>query len=174
MALAVVSEERSFVRTFSTHLTRICKFRVGEAKVIKAAELRLNKTLQSLCDSRLLAPQNRTRCLQLRGPLGESRSDDAVGRGAQLSGAELLAGDEAGNKVLIYHSSCQPPGVVGVAEVVKEAYPDPTQFDASSPYYDERSSEERPHWVVVDVRGLYRLERFVSCERSRRKAPFQR
>ena len=74
----------------------------------------------------------------------------------------FLRAMKAGNKVLIYHSSCQPPGVVGVAEVVKEAYPDPTQFDASSPYYDERSSEDRPRWVAVDVRGLYRLERFVS------------
>ncbi len=68
----------------------------------------------------------------------------------------------AGDKALIYHSSCKPPGVVGVAEVVRAAYPDPTQFDAASDFYDERASEEEPRWSAVDVKGLYRLKRFVS------------
>ena len=79
---------------------------------------------------------------------------------------------KTGDKVLIYHSSCTPPGVVGVAEVVKRAYPDPTQFDKTSPHYDERSTEQEPRWVAVDVRGLYKLERFVSLREIKAEAAF--
>ena len=79
---------------------------------------------------------------------------------------------KTGDKVLIYHSSCTPPGAVGVAEVVKHAYPDPTQFDKTSPYYDERSTEQEPRWVAVDVRGLYKLERFVSLREIKAEAAF--
>ena len=71
---------------------------------------------------------------------------------------------KVGDKVLIYHSNCKPPGVVGVAEVAKEAYPDPTQFDTSSEYYDEKSSRDGPRWTVVEVRGLHPLERFVPLQ----------
>ena len=69
-----------------------------------------------------------------------------------------------GERALIYHSSCKPPGAVGVAEVVREAYPDPTQFDPSSPYFDEKSTKDDPRWVSVDVRGCYALRRFVTLQ----------
>jgi predicted RNA-binding protein with PUA-like domain len=61
---------------------------------------------------------------------------------------------QVGDGVLFYHSSCAEPGVVGVARVASTAYPDPTQFDASSPYYDPASKPEAPRWLLVDVQVL--------------------
>lgn len=57
-----------------------------------------------------------------------------------------------GDGVLFYHSSCPEPGIAGIAEVVGSAYPDATQFDPDSPYFDPKSSREAPRWVHVDVR----------------------
>jgi predicted RNA-binding protein with PUA-like domain len=59
---------------------------------------------------------------------------------------------QPGDGVLFYHSSCPEPGVAGIAEVVGNAYPDATQFDPDSPYFDPKSSPEAPRWVHVDVR----------------------
>jgi len=57
-----------------------------------------------------------------------------------------------GDKVLFYHSSCPEPGIVGIAEVCKPAYPDETQFDRKSKYYDEKSTRENPRWLHVDIK----------------------
>lgn len=57
-----------------------------------------------------------------------------------------------GDGVLFYHSSCPEPGIAGLAEVCSAPYPDATQFDAKSPYYDPKSRREEPRWVHVDVR----------------------
>ncbi len=57
-----------------------------------------------------------------------------------------------GDMVLFYHSSTDPAGIVGIAEIAREAYPDPTQFDASSYKFDPKSTRENPRWVAVDVR----------------------
>jgi predicted RNA-binding protein with PUA-like domain len=57
-----------------------------------------------------------------------------------------------GDGVLFYHSSCPEPGIAGIAEVVGSAYPDATQFDPDSPYFDPKSSRDAPRWVHVDVR----------------------
>ena len=59
---------------------------------------------------------------------------------------------KVGDGVLFYHSSCPEPGIAGLAEVAKKAYPDRTQFDPKSPYYDPKSTPENPRWVNVDVR----------------------
>ncbi len=56
-----------------------------------------------------------------------------------------------GDEVFIYHSSCKNVGIVGTAEVVKAAYPDPTQFNPESDYYDPKSTPENPRWVSVDI-----------------------
>ncbi len=57
-----------------------------------------------------------------------------------------------GDQVLFYHSSCAEPGIVGVAEVVREAYPDPTALDPKSDYYDPSSAKAgESRWVMVDV-----------------------
>ena len=53
--------------------------------------------------------------------------------------------------VFFYHSSCSPAGVVGVAKVCKEAYPDHTSWDPNSPYFDAKSTPEKPRWFMVDV-----------------------
>ncbi len=57
-----------------------------------------------------------------------------------------------GDGVLFYHSSCPEPGIAGLAEVCSLPYPDPTQFDPASPYYDAKSNPEAPRWSLVDVR----------------------
>ncbi len=57
-----------------------------------------------------------------------------------------------GDRVLFYHSSCPEPGIAGLAEVSSMAYPDPTQFDAKSPYFDAKSTPQAPRWLMVDVR----------------------
>ncbi|MCX7893685.1 MAG: EVE domain-containing protein [Burkholderiales bacterium] len=57
-----------------------------------------------------------------------------------------------GDGVLFYHSSCAEPGIAGIAEVAREAYPDETQFDPKSEYYDPATTREAPRWLNVDVR----------------------
>jgi predicted RNA-binding protein with PUA-like domain len=57
-----------------------------------------------------------------------------------------------GDGVLFYHSSCPEPGIAGLAEVASTAYPDATQFDPDSPYYDPKARRERPRWYNVDVK----------------------
>ena len=59
-----------------------------------------------------------------------------------------------GDGVLFYHSSCAEPGIAGLAEVASAAYPDPTQFDRKSDYYDPKSKRVAPRWVTLDVRAL--------------------
>ena len=71
-------------------------------------------------------------------------------------------GMQVGDGVLFYHSSCAVPGVAGLAEVASEAYPDPTQFDRKSDYYDEASQREAPRWFLVDVRFKRKLERTIT------------
>ena len=66
----------------------------------------------------------------------------------------MQGGMRVGDGVLFYHSSCAEPGIVGVARVASAAYPDPTQFDAKSPYYDAKSKQEEPRWLLVDVQVL--------------------
>lgn len=55
-----------------------------------------------------------------------------------------------GDLALFYHSNTKVPGVVGVAKVVSEPYPDPTQWDKKAKYYDPKSSEDKPRWILVD------------------------
>ena len=56
-----------------------------------------------------------------------------------------------GDPVLFYHSSCDEPGVVGLAEVASTAYPDETQFDRKGKYFDPKATPESPRWILVDV-----------------------
>jgi predicted RNA-binding protein with PUA-like domain len=71
---------------------------------------------------------------------------------------------KTGDKAFFYHSNAKPPGVVGIVEIVtKEAYPDPTQFDKKSKYYDPQSDINHPRWWLVDVKHLQDLP-FISLE----------
>jgi len=67
-----------------------------------------------------------------------------------------------GDLVLFYHSNCAEPGVVGLCEIVREAYPDPSAANPASPYYDPKSDPANPRWVVVDVRLKRRLKRTIT------------
>ena len=58
-----------------------------------------------------------------------------------------------GDPVLFYHSSCPEPGIAGLAEVASTAYPDETQFDPKSKYFDPKATRETPRWMLVDVRA---------------------
>ena len=64
---------------------------------------------------------------------------------------------QVGDGVLFYHSSCDQPGVVGIAQVASAAYPDPTQFDPNSPYHDPESKQVEPRWLLVDVQVLKKI-----------------
>jgi predicted RNA-binding protein with PUA-like domain len=71
-----------------------------------------------------------------------------------------------GDGVLFYHSSCPEPGIVGIAEVASPAYPDATQFDPGSKYFDPKSTREAPRWLHVDVK-LQRKTRLLSLAEIR-------
>jgi predicted RNA-binding protein with PUA-like domain len=77
---------------------------------------------------------------------------------------------QVGDPVLFYHSSCAVPGVYGLAEVVAEAYPDPTQFRKRSPYFDAASKPEEPRWWCVDVGFVRKLAAPVTLERLKADA----
>ena len=66
----------------------------------------------------------------------------------------MLKDMSVGDGVLFYHSSCPEPGIAGLAEVASAAYPDASQFDPKSDYYDPASKREAPRWFNVDVRAL--------------------
>lgn len=74
---------------------------------------------------------------------------------------------QPGDQVLFYHSSCKEPGIAGLAEVCSLAYPDPTQFDPASVYFDARSPVDQPRWLQVDVRFLSKT-RLLSLAELRR------
>ncbi len=67
-----------------------------------------------------------------------------------------------GDGVLFYHSNVRPPCIVGTMEVASEPYPDPTQFDPDSPYFDEKSSEANPTWELVDVKFVQKFDKAVT------------
>ena len=69
-----------------------------------------------------------------------------------------------GDAVLFYHSNCDEPGVAGIAKVVSAAYPDPTQFDPKSDYFDAKSDRGDPRWLLVDVGYVRKLKRVVTLE----------
>ena len=75
-----------------------------------------------------------------------------------------------GDGVLFYHSSCAEPGVAGLAEVASKAYPDKSQFDRKSPYYDAASPKDNPRWVNVDVRALKKTRLLSLAELRTHKA----
>lgn len=75
-----------------------------------------------------------------------------------------------GDHAFIYHSGEKPLAIVGIAEIVREAYADPTQFDATSAYFDAKSKPEEPRWSSVDVRALKGFKAPLLMESLRREA----
>jgi predicted RNA-binding protein with PUA-like domain len=67
-----------------------------------------------------------------------------------------------GDEIFFYHSNCKEPGIVGITKVCSEPYPDPTQFDKSSNYFDPKSTEDNPRWILVDVEFVRKLARNIT------------
>jgi predicted RNA-binding protein with PUA-like domain len=75
-----------------------------------------------------------------------------------------------GDRAFFYHSSCEVPGIAGIVTVAREAYPDPTQFDAKSEYYDAKSTRAAPRWFSVDVQLEKRFEPVITLPELREHA----
>jgi len=73
-------------------------------------------------------------------------------------------GMRVGDKVFFYHSNCAVPGIAGIASVATAAYPDPSQFDPKSQYFDAGAKREDPRWMLVDVKFVRKLKRVISLE----------
>ena len=76
---------------------------------------------------------------------------------------------KVGDQILFYHSNANPPSVVGIAEVVKTAYPDATQFDKRDSHYDPASSPDQPRWDMVDIRFVRKFLAPLSLDLLRAK-----
>jgi predicted RNA-binding protein with PUA-like domain len=74
---------------------------------------------------------------------------------------------QVGDGVLFYHSNCKEPGIAGIAEVCHQAYPDATQFDKKSKYFDPKATQETPRWFNVEVKLVKRIE-LISLEELKR------
>lgn len=68
------------------------------------------------------------------------------------------------DEAFFYHSNCKQPGIVGLMKIVKEAYPDHTQFEKNDPHYDPSSKEDNPKWSMVDVQFVRMMKRFISLD----------
>ena len=82
----------------------------------------------------------------------------------------MTQGMKVGDGILFYHSNCAVPGVAGLATVASAAYPDPTQFQPKSDYYDAASKPDAPRWWLVDVGFKCRFKRVVSLDELRAEA----
>lgn len=71
--------------------------------------------------------------------------------------------------ILFYHSSCEIPGVAGLARVCKESHPDPTQFDSKSEYYDPKATKEAPRWFMVEVEFVEKFDRVITLSEIKEK-----
>jgi predicted RNA-binding protein with PUA-like domain len=74
---------------------------------------------------------------------------------------------QIGDGVLFYHSNCKEPGIAGIAAVASHAYPDATQFDKKSKYFDPKSTPEQPRWMNVDVKLVKKIA-LISIEDLKR------
>jgi predicted RNA-binding protein with PUA-like domain len=83
-------------------------------------------------------------------------------------------GMRVGDKVLFYHSSTSLPAVVGIAEIVSGSYPDPSQFDNKSDYFDKGSPTDNPRWLAIDVKAVKKLKKAVTLEQIKREPELQK
>ena len=79
-------------------------------------------------------------------------------------------GMKVGDGVLFYHSNAKVPGIVGIARVASTAYPDETQFDPRSDYYDPKATREQPRWFLVDVAFERKLARTIPLDEIKQHA----
>eukprot|EP00892_Ulva_mutabilis_P004896 jgi/Ulvmu1/2779/UM140_0009.1 len=76
----------------------------------------------------------------------------------------IMRAMRTGQKAFMYQSACKVPGVTGVVEIVKEAYPDDEQFDPKSKYYDSKATQDNPKWSMVDIKFERKLSRVITLE----------
>lgn len=69
-----------------------------------------------------------------------------------------------GDQIFFYHSNCDEPGIVGIAEICRQGYPDFTAFDPEHKYFDPKSNPEKPTWIMVDVRFVRKLLRTITLK----------
>lgn len=77
---------------------------------------------------------------------------------------------KVGDEVILYHSSCAVPGAAGIARISREAYPDPLQFDAKSPYFDAKSNKDDPRWLLVDIEFVRKFARIITLSELKQHA----
>ncbi|MFK8013876.1 MAG: EVE domain-containing protein [Gammaproteobacteria bacterium] len=75
-----------------------------------------------------------------------------------------------GDRVFYYHSNCDVPGIVGVARITKQSYPDHTAFDSNDPHYDPKSDPENPRWFMVDIAYVRKFRETVTLKALREYA----
>lgn len=75
---------------------------------------------------------------------------------------------KVGNGILYYHSNAEPPEIVGIAEVVKEGYPDHTATDKKDDHFDPKHTKEKPIWYMVDIKAIEKLPRPLGLNELRR------
>jgi predicted RNA-binding protein with PUA-like domain len=122
-------------------------------------------------------PQKRTYWLMKSEPSAFS-IDDLATAPAQTTGWDGVRNYQArnfmrsmaiGDQVLFYHSNAEPPAIVGIAEVVKTAYPDPTQFDKKNIHYDPASDPANPRWEMVEIKYLRKFPQALPLDRLRKE-----
>lgn len=108
--------------------------------------------------------ENARRFWLMKTEPGECSIDDALAAPVSWFGirnyqARNFIRDDmsVGDGVLFYHSSCPEPGIVGLAVIDSEPYPDELQFDPENEYFDAKSSKENPRWLTINVKGLFQV-----------------
>ena len=79
-----------------------------------------------------------------------------------------------GDLAFFYHSNCDEPGIVGIMEIVREGYPDPTAFDPNDKHYDPKSDPDNPRWIHVDVKYKRKFRRTITLSELRDKKPLHK
>ncbi|OAI15125.1 EVE domain-containing protein [Methylomonas koyamae] len=77
---------------------------------------------------------------------------------------------QIGDQIFFYHSNCDEPGIVGIAEVARESYPDFTAFDPDDKHFDPKSNPDKPTWFMVDVKFVRKLARTISLRELKTKS----
>ncbi|MFA3783742.1 EVE domain-containing protein [Melioribacteraceae bacterium 4301-Me] len=108
--------------------------------------------------------------------LAKARNQTTYWDGVRNYQARNFIRDEmkVGDKVIFYHSNCEPPAAVGICEVVKEAYPDFTAFDPDNKHYDPKSNKNNPTWFMVDIKLVQKFKRPVTLPEIKQNPKLQK
>ena len=104
--------------------------------------------------------------IEALGRLGEARWDGVRNYQAR----NFLRAMSEGDRFFFYHSSCPQPGIAGIGEIIRAAYPDPTALDPQSPYHDAKATAEKNPWSAVDVAHVQTLPRVLELGQLKQQA----